>query len=78
MMSKKHFFYLKDISTLVEEATKAGGTDLGIVVTTDDEKGEKPGLQVSFIKIQAGKSLADAIEEITSSVEGCPYPPRCQ
>lgn len=70
------FFYLKDISTLIKQATTAGGTDLGIVITPATDV-DKPILQVSyFIKSEGDLSFQD-VEQFTDPVIGCPYPPRC-
>ena len=80
MADQKCFFFLKDITRLIEEAKSGGGQDLGIIVYPSATKDDKPKLKVSFLKISALEPIAEAInaEGVTGSIEGCPYPPRCE
>lgn len=87
-MATKSFFYLKDIQFLIEEALKAGGSELGIVITHPNNEATKPSLHISYIPISKEKKRnnIDAVsasitvnkgELTTNVIEGCPYPPRC-
>lgn len=80
MADQKCFFFLKDITRLIEEAKSAGGQDLGIIVYPSATKDDKPKLKVSFLKISALASVAVATSEegVTGAIDGCPYPPRCE
>ena len=80
MADQKCFFFLKDITRLIKEAESAGGQDLGIIVYPSHTKDEKPKLKVSFLKSSTLEPIAEAInaEGVTGSIEGCPYPPRCE
>ena len=80
MADQKCFFFLKDITSLIEEATSAGGQDLGIIVYPSVAKDSKPKLKVSYIKSSAGASITVAVnaEGVTGAIDGCPYPPRCE
>ena len=80
MPLNKVFFYLKDVNTLIEEATKAGGTDLGLVITPAPLLKDKPQLQVSYFvhgEARLTSSTLEQGESFTNPIAGCPYPPRC-
>jgi hypothetical protein len=77
MSVQKLFFYIKDVDTLIEQAKKAGGTDLGIVITPGALAGEKPDLVVSYVTEELLKEVAAGTEHFTGSIAGCPYPPKC-
>lgn len=79
MSDQKSFFYLKDITRLIQEATNVGGEELGIIIYTSATKDDKPKLKVSYLKSSATKTLDAALngEILTGAIEGCPYPPRC-
>ncbi len=76
MPKNKIFFYLKDINQLIEKASNAGGTELGILITPSSSPKKKPTIQVSYLNGSA-KAVEGSSEEFTDSIEGCPYPPRC-
>ena len=80
MSDQKSFFYLKDITRLIEEATIDGGEDLGIIIYPSATKDEKPKLKVSYLKPSVTKTLDAALngEKLTGAIHGCPYPPRCE
>lgn len=75
MSDQASFFFQKDINRLIEEAVRAGGLDLGIVVYPGATKEDKPTLKVSYLK--PGDLKIAGEEVLTGSIEGCPYPPRC-
>ena len=76
MSEGKLFFYMKDINTLIAEATKEGGFDLGVVITPATET-DKPMLQVSYFVKSAEDASLKGEEQFTNPIDGCPYPPRC-
>ena len=80
MSDQKSFFYLKDITRLMQEATNVGGEELGIIIYPSATKDEKPKLKVSYLKPSATKTIDAALngELVTGSIDGCPYPPRCE
>ena len=80
MSDQKSFFYLKDITRLIQEATNVGGEELGIVIYPSATKDDKPKLKVSYLKPSVTRTLDAALngEKLTGAIEGCPYPPRCE
>jgi len=78
MSKNKFFFYVKDVLTLIEEAKQAGGDDLGLIISANNGQGGKPKLKVGYYKKAVEATRMLQVEDYTSSINGCPYPPRCE
>ena len=78
MAKNNFFFYVKDVLKLIEEAKNAGGEDLGVIISANDGDKGKPKLKVGYFKKAAENTRVMKEEDYTGSIDGCPYPPRCQ